>query len=396
MVQGESTTRVREAISTTRDRLPGEESFSSPLHTTRVAAILGIALGIAFTICFLTGLISHVHQHPLSWLEIPLEAAGFFRVTQSMHVVTGIAAVPLLLAKLWTVYPLFWKRPAVAGVAHALERLSLFPLVAGSLFMLFTGVINIAYWYTPMGFFFTSGHFWAAWITIGALVIHIGAKVSITRLALSHRAPDRIEVDGPGLSRRGLLATVTATAGVLTVATIGQTVGVFRRISVLAPRIPNEGPQGYPINKSFADSGIDPNTVADTAYVLTVRGEVSEELSFTLADLQSMPQHEAVLAIQCVEGWSYSATWQGVRVRDLLDRAGASADAEVRVESLQTGSIYAMSPLNPRQARDADTVLALRLDGQPLAADHGYPLRLMSPNRPGVQQTKWVTNLEVW
>jgi DMSO/TMAO reductase YedYZ molybdopterin-dependent catalytic subunit len=45
--------------------------------------------------------------------------------------------------------------------------------------------------------------------------------------------------------------------------------------------------------------------------------------------------------------------------------------------------------------RDPLTLLALQLDGEPLHPDHGYPLRLIAPNRPGVLQTKWVTRLVV-
>lgn len=51
--------------------------------------------------------------------------------------------------------------------------------------------------------------------------------------------------------------------------------------------------------------------------------------------------------------------------------------------------------MNPFQARDRDTLLALELDGEPLAFDHGFPLRLIAPHWPGVQQTKWVNKVVV-
>lgn len=387
--------RLPEPLGRLRDRLPDETSFSSPLHSTRTAAVLGIALGIAFTTCFLTGLVSHAHQHPPSWFDLPTRPAGLYRVSQSLHVATGIATIPLLLAKLWTVFPLLFKRPAVAGIAHALERLSLAPLVAGSVFLLFTGTINIAAWYSPMTFFFTAGHYWAAWLTIGGLIVHIGAKASIARLALSDRAPDAVAPAGSGLGRRGFLATVAATAGVLTVATVGQTIRPLRRLSVLAPRLPDRGPQGHPVNKTFRSTGIAADDVDEAHFTLTIDGNVGAPLRLTLADLRTFPQHEASLPIQCVEGWSYSARWRGVRVRDLLARAGAGEGAEATVESLQAGGIYRTSPLNGEQAHDRDTLLALELDGEPLALDHGFPLRLIAPNRPGVQQTKWVNKVVV-
>ncbi|MDP9440576.1 MAG: molybdopterin-dependent oxidoreductase, partial [Actinomycetota bacterium] len=230
---------------------------------------------------------------------------------------------------------------------------------------------------------------------MGALVVHVGAKASTTRLALSRRAPDRDIAAGAGLGRRGFLGTVAASAAILTVATVGQTVRPLRHLSVLAPRLPTRGPQGYPVNQSFEESGIEPAAVQEASYVLTVDGNVRRPLRLTLADLRRMPQREATLPIQCVEGWSYSATWRGVAVRDLLAAAGSPEGAEARVESLEGDRLYASSPLNRHQARDPDTLLALELDGEALHFDHGAPVRLIGPNRPGVQQTKWVNRVEV-
>jgi DMSO/TMAO reductase YedYZ molybdopterin-dependent catalytic subunit len=65
------------------------------------------------------------------------------------------------------------------------------------------------------------------------------------------------------------------------------------------------------------------------------------------------------------------------------------------VESLQPKGSYRSSVLNHLQAADRDTLLALELDGEQLHPDHGYPVRLIGPNRPGVLQTKWVTRLVV-
>ncbi|MBV8949757.1 MAG: molybdopterin-dependent oxidoreductase [Actinobacteria bacterium] len=375
-----------------------QERFASPLHDDRLAAILGIALGVTFTTCFVTGLVSHTLQHPPSWFTWPSRPAGLFRVTQGVHVATGIASIPLLLAKLWVVYPKLYRWPPVASVAHAVERISLVPLVGGALFQLFTGTANIAYWYRPMPFFFTVAHFWAAWITIGALVVHVGAKLTATRAALARRpapvssAP--VEAARDGLTRRGFIGTVAAASGVLVVATVGETLRPLNRVSVLAPRRLGVGPQGRPVNRSAAAAGV-LETARDPEYRFRVEGRVRRPLELSLDELRAMPQHEAVLPIACVEGWSYSARWRGVRVRDLLHAAGAHSGAGARVESLEAYSIYGSSPLNHLQAHDPDTLLALELDGHSLALDHGYPLRLIGPNRPGVDQTKWVHRMVV-
>src|SRR4051812_39393697 len=120
-------------------------TFSSALHEERTAALLGIALGITFSVCFVSGLTSHLVQHGWSWW--PTRPTQLYRVTQGIHVATGLASVPLLLAKLWTAYPQFVAWPPVRGFAHGVERLTVLPLVGGSLFMLVTGVQNIAQWY---------------------------------------------------------------------------------------------------------------------------------------------------------------------------------------------------------------------------------------------------------
>ena len=111
--------------------------------------------------------------------------------------------------------------------------------------------------------------------------------------------------------------------------------------------------------------------------------------------MRALPQYEVELPIACVEGWSKSARWTGVRVVDLLERAGAPAHARVQVVSLQLRGGYRVSEMGHEHARDPLTLLALRLNGEELAPDHGYPARLIAPDRPGVLQTKWVGRLEV-
>ena len=61
---------------------------SSKLHDDRIAARLGIALAVTFSVCFLTGLWSHVQQDPPTWLSIPARPAGLYRITQGLHVIT--------------------------------------------------------------------------------------------------------------------------------------------------------------------------------------------------------------------------------------------------------------------------------------------------------------------
>jgi DMSO/TMAO reductase YedYZ molybdopterin-dependent catalytic subunit len=355
----------------------------------RTAAWLGVALGVSFGVCFATGLWSHLLQDPPPWFTPPARPAGLYRVTQGLHVATGTASIPLLLAKLWTVRSRLVEWPPVRSALHGVERLALLPLVGGGVFLLLSGTANVARWY-PWTFFFPRAHFWAAWITMGALAVHIGAKAATTRDALRHRPP----AGDADADRRGFLAAVAGTAGLLVVATAGGTVAPLASLSALAQRRPGVGPQGLPVNKTAAAAHV-AEASRDPGYRLVVEGVVDRRLALGLDDLREMPAREATLPIACVEGWSASARWRGVPVRALLERAGARPGATVSVESLQEGGRYRRSELAGPQLHDPDTLLALELDGEPLHLDHGYPVRLIGPGRPGVLQTKWVGRLVV-
>jgi DMSO/TMAO reductase YedYZ molybdopterin-dependent catalytic subunit len=101
------------------------------------------------------------------------------------------------------------------------------------------------------------------------------------------------------------------------------------------------------------------------------------------------------LPIACVEGWSKSARWTGVRVRDLVERAGAPPGTALRVVSLERRGAYRVMEMGGGYTDDPLSLLALRLGGEVLSLDHGFPARIIAPNRPGVWQTKWVGRIEV-
>jgi DMSO/TMAO reductase YedYZ molybdopterin-dependent catalytic subunit len=379
-------------------------AFPSPLHSERRAARTGAFLGITFTVCFLTGLISHLVQQPPGWFSWPASPSWLYRMTQGTHVATGLASIPLLLVKLWTVYPKLFEWPPAGSLRRAVSRLAVLVLVGASVMQLLTGLINIAEWY-PFGFFFTTTHYWTGWIAIGAVAVHVGAKAPEIRRGLARRgspgatagltgeqAAELRAVDEAGetngVPRRAFVLAAGLAVGVVTLSTVGQTLSPLARVSVLGPRIPGVGPQGLPVRQTATRAGV---TDVGEEYRLVVEGPNRLELS--LADLRAFPQRTERLPITCVEGWSADATWSGVRLGDLLEEAGLPRDTEVTVESLQTGGLYRVSTVSAPHARSSRTLLALQLDGEPLAPDHGYPARLIAPNRPGVMQTKWVTRV---
>ena len=88
-----------------------DKDFGSAAHSPQATARIGVWLGIAFGICFVTGLLSHFVQRGPGWFYWPSAPVNLYRVTQGLHVLSGIAAVPLLFAKLWSVYPKLFGRP---------------------------------------------------------------------------------------------------------------------------------------------------------------------------------------------------------------------------------------------------------------------------------------------
>ncbi len=377
-------------------RLPREEDFTSPLRGPAVAARVGLWLGVCFALAALTGLWSHVAQSPDPWVPLPTGPSWLYRVTQGVHVLAGTAAVPLLLVKLWSVIPHLFTRPPVrpagALLGHLAERASVAVLVSSALFELATGLANSAQWY-PWGFAFPVTHYAVAWVAVGALLVHVAVKLPVVRAALGGPLePAAAEPTAPrGPSRRVLLRSTWAAAGLAVLATAGASVPALRRVSVLAVRSGN-GPQGVPVNRSAVAAGV-VGVADDPGYRLTVT-DGTRTRTLALTELAALPQVTATLPIACVEGWSASGTWGGVRVRDVLALVTDTPVRDVRVRSLQPRGPYRETLLPAAFVADEETLLALRLGGETLDLDHGYPCRIIAPARPGVLQTKWVSRLE--
>lgn len=381
---------------------PTPDQFTSRLRSPAVAARIGLWLGLAFGLCFITGLISHYAQLPSRPVPFPTSPSWGYRLTQGLHVTSGLASIPLLLVKLWSVLPNLFeslpRRDPRKLLLTVLERGSIAALVAASIFQLATGALNAAQWYPWQTFSFRTVHYALAWVAIGALLLHIAVKLPIIRDVLTTDIDatihDRSSATTPGpLTRRALVRTTFAAAGVAVLATAGSTVPWLRSVSVFATRT-GEGPGGVPINKSAQAAGVEESaTSSDWRLKVVLGGAVAGSLTYD--DLRALPQHTVDLPIACVEGWSAQGTWSGVRMTDLLRAVGAPTGRDVDVTSLQQSGAFRRTTLPANFADDERTLLVLDLAGEPLSLDHGFPCRLIAPNRPGVLQTKWVSRLEV-
>jgi DMSO/TMAO reductase YedYZ molybdopterin-dependent catalytic subunit len=319
-----------------------------------------------------------------------------------------------VLAKLWSVIPRLFIWPPSRSITQLLERLSLLMLVGGILFELVTGVLNIQYDYI-FGFSFYTAHYFGAWVFIAGFVVHIALKIprmvtgvrglrmrDVLRTNRSGTVPEPPDPDGlvaadpaaATVSRRGALTLVGGGALFIAVITAGQTIGGWTRPSaLLLPRGRSRGekPNDFQVNRTAAAAAINPETTG-RSWRLTLTGGTAPVVLDRRA-LEAMAQHTARLPIACVEGWSTTETWSGVRLADLARLAGVPSPRLARAASLERFGAFNRAVLQANQVMHPDSLLALRVNGVDLSLDHGYPARVIVPALPGVHNTKWVASI---
>lgn len=167
------TERVSSALA---ERMAGARGvLAAPARSARTTVVIGRLVATAFLVCFLTGLYSHLLQEPLPGMRFPTWPA-VYAFTQGLHVSVGIAIFPLLLGKLWTVYPRLFLWPPVRSARELLERASIALLVSSALLEPAIGLVNTYQWY-PWPFPFRQTHYALAWVIVGSLAIHIAVKL---------------------------------------------------------------------------------------------------------------------------------------------------------------------------------------------------------------------------
>ncbi|WP_233189066.1 hypothetical protein [Subtercola sp. Z020] len=157
-----------------------QHAVAAPTRNLRLAVVVGRLLALAFLVCFGTGLYSHFLQEPLPWMRFPTQPVQLYQVTQGIHITAGIACFPLILAKLYTVFPKLFETPVITGVGSVLERASIAVFVGASLVEITIGLLN-TYQFYPWPFGFREVHFALSFVIIGSLAIHIGVKLPIIR-----------------------------------------------------------------------------------------------------------------------------------------------------------------------------------------------------------------------
>ena len=414
-----------------RAKPPGVDKvrFRSPLRGPWLTSVFGFVLLLSLPLVIITGLLDWVAYGPrfnqsipgdVGWLHLPTfdwptRPSWLFRLTEGVHVGLGLVLVPVVLGKLWSVIPKLFAWPPSRSIAEVLERLSLIMLVGGILFEMATGILNIQYDYL-FGFSFYTAHYFGAWVFIAGFLAHVCLKLPTMVRSLRSRSlraelrtsradtePEPLDEGGlvaprpaaPTLSRRGALGLVGGGSLLVFVLTAGQTIGGFTRpLALLLPRGRSYGdkPTDFQVNRTAMAAGIT-DELTGSGWRLTLSGGAAP-VTLDRAALAKMPQHTADLPIACVEGWSTTQTWTGVRLRDLAATAGVADPESLLVSSLEPAGAFNRTQLTADQATAPDSLLATHVNGAELTPDHGYPARIIVPALPGVHNTKWVTSLE--
>ena len=261
-------------------------------------------------------------------------------------------------------------------------------------------------------------------VALNMLIARLPARARTPVAAQSgpDAAPPVAGAPEPAVARRTFLAWTLGTAAVGVLATVGsslaragsQAVAVVRDALKLPAAATPAAP--VPAGAELGITGLDPVVTPndrfyriDTALIvpqvdpadwsLRIHGMVENEVTITWDELLALPLEESYTTLACVSNpvggdLIGNALWLGYPIRDLLARAVPTADADM-VLSTSIDGFTASSPIEAlTDGRNA--ILAVGMNGEPLPAEHGFPVRMVVPGLYGyVSATKWVTELEV-
>jgi len=126
---------------------------------------------------------------------------------------------------------------------------------------------------------------------------------------------------------------------------------------------------------------------------LVLDGLVERPQRWTWDEFQRLPRTQVQSDIHCVTRWSrYDNTWEGVSLREVMALAAPKAEGRFAILHAEAGFTTNL-PLS--ELIQDDVLLADRHDGQPLAPEHGWPLRLVVPRRYFWKSAKWIRRIEV-
>ena len=132
--------------------------------------------------------------------------------------------------------------------------------------------------------------------------------------------------------------------------------------------------------------------IDDEFDVSTWKLRVNERPPLTIADIRSLPRVESITELKCIEGWSQVCRWTGARFSDFA--AKFAPEARTPFVSMATPNQVYFVGLDMESAMHPQTLLCYEMNGEPLTAQHGAPLRLVMPVKYGIKNIKRIGSIQ--
>ena len=135
-----------------------------------------------------------------------------------------------------------------------------------------------------------------------------------------------------------------------------------------------------------------PSILTGRATGFEVDGLVENPRNFTYEEITGLPETSKVVDLNCVEGWSFTAKWTGVKMADLFAETGAVENATTVIFYSADG--YSTS-LDMDYLLENDIILAYKLNDVTLPPERGFPLQLVAESKYGYKWAKWIVRIEL-
>jgi DMSO/TMAO reductase YedYZ molybdopterin-dependent catalytic subunit len=154
-----------------------------------------------------------------------------------------------------------------------------------------------------------------------------------------------------------------------------------------------EGQQLSSIHDFRENSILGPQNISEDKYRLTITGLVQKPQTYAYNEiLTNFPAYEKVVTLHCVEGWSVTILWEGVRIMDLL------APTEIN-SSVTTVIFYAADGYStslPLEYLEKNNILmAYKINGVTLPKELGFPFQLGAESKWGYKWIKWIATIDL-
>ncbi|WP_419802640.1 molybdopterin-dependent oxidoreductase [Mucilaginibacter sp.] len=137
-----------------------------------------------------------------------------------------------------------------------------------------------------------------------------------------------------------------------------------------------------------SDIGIDDEGFNPENWKLSVVKSKNDVLKVTMAEIKALPKTEIVFDFKCVEGWDQIQHWGGLKFADFIEHFKLNEQAKMPYIGMETPNGEYYIGLENESALHPQTLLAYEMNGQPIALEHGAPLRLIIPVKYGIKNLK--------